>query len=240
LSKPERIHKILSAFGIASRREAEVMITGGRVCINGIIAETGQSVTPGLDTITVDGIEISEKPDHVYLMLNKPKGFITTVTDDRGRRTVMDLVKDADSRIYPIGRLDLNSEGLLLFTNDGEFANKIMHPSYNKPKTYLVEVRGNIDAALELLRKPITIDNHTVCATSVDLENRKAGIGGILKITIAEGRNRQIRKMCTACGLTVKSLKRISIGSLKLDTLKTGHWRHLTDNEIIMMGQDLT
>jgi 23S rRNA pseudouridine2605 synthase len=232
LSKPERIHKILSAFGIASRREAEVMIAEGRVCINGIKAVIGQSVTPGHDTITVDGIEMSEKPGHVYLMLNKPKGYITTVTDDRGRKTVMQLVEDAVTRVYPVGRLDLNTEGLLLLTNDGEFANKIMHPSYNKPKTYLVEARGDIDKALELLRKPIEIDNHTVRAISVDLESKKAGIGGVLKITIAEGRNRQIRKMCTACGLTVKSLKRISICALELGSLKLGHWRNLTNDEV--------
>jgi 23S rRNA pseudouridine2605 synthase len=231
LNKPERIHKILAAQGIASRRKAEGLIDEGRVCINGVIAVKGQCAIPGLDLITVDGTPLADKPEHVYLMLNKPKGYLTTVTDDRGRKTVMELVRDAGSRIYPIGRLDLNSEGLLLFTNDGDFANKVMHPSNNKQKSYLVEVRGDIDTAIDLLRKPIIIDNHTVCAVSVELIDKKSN-AGTLKITIVEGRNRQIRKMCTTCGLSVKSLKRISIGQLELDTLRTGYWRYLTNEEV--------
>jgi len=233
-AKPERIQKILSAHGVVSRREAERLIAAGRVCINGIKASIGQSAVPGRDLITVDGFQPAEKPDHVYLMLNKPKGCITAVTDDRGRKTVMELVKDVGIRIYPIGRLDFNTEGLLLFTNDGDFANKIMHPSFNKQKTYLVNVRGDIDAAIELLRKPIEIDGHTVRAADVESVDRKDNTG-TLKITIVEGRNRQIRKMCNACGLTVKSLKRISIGSLELGTLKRGHWRYLSDNEVRMI-----
>jgi 23S rRNA pseudouridine2605 synthase len=231
LNKPERIHKILSAFGIASRREAEKMIAEGRVYVNGSVAALGQSATPKIDLITVDGVEIYERPENVYLMLNKPVGYITTVNDDRGRKTVMDLVKDAGSRIYPIGRLDLTSEGLLLFTNDGNFANKIMHPSFDKKKTYLVEVRGDVETALKLLRKPMEIDNHTICAFTVE-EIKKTSNTGTLKITITEGRNRQIRKMCNFCNLTVKSLKRISIGQLELDNLQTGHWRYLTDEEV--------
>jgi len=231
---PERIHKILSACGVASRREAERLITEGRVYVNGIKATIGQNVIRGFDLITVDGTPIAEKPEHIYLMLNKPRGYITTVTDDRSRKTVMELVKDASTRIYPIGRLDLNSEGLLLFTNDGYFANKVMHPSNNKQKTYLVEVRGDITTAVELLQKPIEIDNHTVHALNVDIESKKKN-GGTLKIAIAEGRNRQIRKMCTACGLTVKSLKRISIGALELSNLKSGSWRYLTDDEVKML-----
>ena len=231
----KRIQKVLSAHGAASRREAERMISEGRVSINGIIATIGQGVDPEHDLITIDGIKIAEKPDHVYLMLNKPKGYLTTVTDDRGRKTVMELVKDAGSRIYPVGRLDLNSEGLLLFTNDGEFANKVMHPSYNKQKSYLVEAQGDIGTAIELLRKPLKIDDRIVCAVSVELVDASSN-RGVLKITIVEGRNRQIRKMCTACGLMVKSLKRILIGSLELGTLKTGCWRYLTDDEVNMVG----
>jgi 23S rRNA pseudouridine2605 synthase len=207
------------------------MILEGRVFINGITAKTGQSACPEVDLITVDGTALVKKPDHIYLMLNKPRGYLTTVTDDRGRNTVMELVNDAGSRVYPVGRLDFNSEGLLLLTNDGDFANKIMHPSFSKQKTYLVEVRGDIDLAIELLRKPITIDDHTVCAAGVDLES-KNGNSGVLKVTIVEGRNRQVRKMCNACGLTVKSLKRILIGPLELGNLKTGNWRYLTYDEL--------
>jgi len=229
VKKPERIQKILSAYGVTSRREAERLIAEGHVSVNGIMAIIGQSATPGLDKITVDGVEITAKPDFIYLMLNKPKGCLTTVTDDRGRKTVMDLVKDAGTRIYPVGRLDFNSEGLLLFTNDGSFANKIMHPSFDKYKTYLVDARGDVETALDLLRKPIKIDDHIVCAVSVDVESKKGNDGGIFRITIAEGRNRQIRKMCNACGLVVKSLKRIAIGQLELGNLKCGHWRYLTD-----------
>jgi 23S rRNA pseudouridine2605 synthase len=236
LSKPERIHKILSATGIASRREAENMIAEGRVFVNGIKATIGQCVIPELDQITVDGIEIAEKPDHAYLMLNKPKGYITTVNDDRGRKTVMQLVKDAETRVYPIGRLDLNSEGLLLFTNDGEFANRVMHPSFNNQKTYLVDVRGDIETAIELLLNPIEIDDHTVSAVSVEVVSSKNNCGTI-KITVSEGRNRQIRKMCSACGLTVKSLMRISIGLLELGNLKPGNWRYLTNDEKVRMLQ---
>jgi 23S rRNA pseudouridine2605 synthase len=231
LNKRQRIQKILSARGIASRRKAEKMILEGRVCINGIKATIGQSATPEIDKITVDGIELDTEPEHVYLMLNKPAGYLTTVDDDRGRKTVMELIRDAGTRIYPIGRLDLNTEGLLLFTNDGNFANEIMHPSFNKQKTYLVNIRGDITTAVELLRKPIIIDDYTVCATAVEIVNKTENTGTI-KIEIAEGRNRQIRKMCTACNLTVKSLKRISIGSLELGTLKPGHWRYLTDEEV--------
>jgi 23S rRNA pseudouridine2605 synthase len=231
LNKPQRLHKILSAHGITSRRKAEKLIDEGRVCINGIKATIGQSANPEIDLITVDGAAIAKEPEHVYLILNKPSGYLTTVSDDRGRKTVMELVRDAGSRIYPVGRLDLNSEGLLLFTNDGDFANKVMHPSQNKQKTYLVEARGDIDKAVELLRKPIEIDGHIVCAISAEVIE-KTNRTGILKITILEGRNRQIRKMCDVCGLTVKSLKRISIGKLELGTLKTGHWRYLTNDEV--------
>ena len=229
--KPERLQKFLSNNGVAARREAEKMIIEGRVCINGVPATLGQSVVPGVDHVLVDGKPLVLTTVPIYLMLNKPAGYLSTVRDERGRRTVMELVSDAGGRIYPVGRLDLDTEGLLLFTNDGDFANAIMHPSFSILKSYEVTVRGDVNRAVELLRLPVSIDNYTVTAQSVKLNETFHG-GGRLIITISEGRNRQIRKMCATCGLSVDRLKRISIGELKLGSLKTGNWRHLTDDEI--------
>jgi len=221
----------LSSHGITSRRNAEKLILEGRVFVNGERASLGQTADPENDSITVDGALLKSKSKPVYLMLNKPVGYLTTASDDRGRKTVMDLVTDVSCRVYPVGRLDINSTGLLLFTNDGEFANKVMHPSYNKHKTYIVEVSGDVDKAADLMRKPVKIDDHAVLAISVE-SSGKNDQGGILKIVVSEGRNRQVRKMCAACGVVVKSLKRTSIGSLELGDLKNGKWRFLTDDEV--------
>jgi len=234
--KMERIHKIIAANSKCSRREAEKKITDGRVCVNGTPATIGQSARLGIDVITVDGTVMTAVSKRIYLMLNKPCGYLCAVKDKRGRKTVMELVEDAEGFVFPVGRLDLNSKGLLLFTNDGEFANKIMHPSFNLQKTYEVKVTGNVDEAAVLLREPLEIDGYTVTAVSVKV-NGKTINGGLLTITIAEGRNRQIRKMCCLCGLKVDSLKRISIGNLKLGKLKNGHWRYLTDKEVLSFGE---
>ena len=233
--KPERVQKILSSYGVASRRSAEKMISDGRVSINGVRATLGQSAVVGRDEIAVDGVPLTSQDEHVYIMLNKPCGYITTVTDIRGRSTVMDLVTEVKCRIYPVGRLDKDSEGLLLFTNDGDFANSIMHPSFGKQKTYQVEVRGDVQKALLLLRQPVVIDGNTVHAQSVEL-SEKSEHGGTLQISISEGRNRQVRKMCAVCGLSVKNLKRISIGSLTLGDLTSGQWRFLTNEEVSAIG----
>jgi len=230
-STPERLQKILSAHGIASRREAERMILAGRVSVNGIIATLGQSAQFGKDDILVDDVPLGVKNKQEYLMLNKPRGYLTTVSDIRGRKTVMELIKDVHCRVYPVGRLDMDSEGLLLFTNDGDFANSIMHPSFNKQKTYEVEVIGDVCNAVDLLHHPVMIDNKTVRALRVSLL-KKTDTGGILSISIAEGRNRQVRKMCFKCGVTVTSLKRTSIGSLELGDLQSGKWRYLNDEEV--------
>jgi len=234
-AKPERIQKIISAYGAASRRNAEKMIIDGRVFINGVRAVIGQSAVFGVDIVSIDGVALSKKDEYVYIMLNKPRGYLTTVNDDRGRRTVMELLTDVSSRVYPVGRLDLNSEGLLIFTNDGEFANAVMHPSYNKLKTYEVEVQGDIKNALDLLKQPIKISTHTVHAENVEII-KHSGERGFIRISIVEGRNRQVRKMCVSCGLSVKSLRRISIGSLKLGDLKIGNWRYLTKEEVSALG----
>ena len=232
----QRLQKILSAFGVASRREAERLIQDGRVCVNDSVAVLGQSALCGVDRITVDGVPLACKEQFVYIMMNKPRGYLTTMTDDRGRSTVMELLQDINIRVYPIGRLDLNTEGLLLFTNDGEFANSVAHPSFNKTKTYQVRVRGNASEAVQLLTKPIEVDGRMVRAVKAELISESAK-GGVLEITINEGRNRQIRKMCAQTGVVVLKLKRISIGELKLGTLETGKWRYLTTKEVKAFGK---
>ena len=228
---PERIQKILSSHGIASRREAEMKIREGRVTIDGKPAALGQKAEFGSSEIAVDNIPISAKDDYIYIMLNKPRGYVTTTADERGRKTVMDLITEVSTRLYPVGRLDINSEGLLLLTNDGQFANIMTHPSYNKTKTYIVEVSGDAAAAVPALRSPVKIDSQIVRAAAVKLVASAPG-RGTLRISIHEGRNRQIRKMCEMCGLKVLYLKRIAIGSLTLGSLKAGKWRCLTPAEV--------
>jgi len=186
--------------------------------------------------ITIDGEPLDTRKSRVYLMLNKPRGYLSTVKDQRNRKNVMELVTDVGVRVYPVGRLDMDSEGLLLFTNDGGFANIIMHPSFNKQKTYEVKAQGDAEKAAALLRAPIEIDGYTVKAVSIEIIN-KTEEGGTLLITISEGRNRQIRKMCGKCGLIVKSLKRISIGDIKLGSLESGCWRYLTNKEVESVGK---
>ena len=227
----ERLHKIMSAHGVASRREAECMILSGRVTVNGETALPGGKAAPGRDEIMIDGRALKQKNKPVYIMLNKPRGFVTTMRDDRGRKTVLDLVSGAGSRVYPVGRLDMYSEGLLLMTNDGKFADAVIHPSNEKTKVYETTVIGNIASALGMMRAPMKIDGRFICAESVE-QIRKTPDGGVLRIAIHEGRNRQIRKMCEKHGLEVKTLRRTAIGALVLGGLKPGQWRHLTPDEI--------
>ena len=230
----QRIQKILSAHGVASRREAEKMIAQGRVTVNGAAAKTGDGADADTDEILVDGVLLQPKSKPLYIMLNKPRGYVTTMKDEQGRKTVTQLVCDLDERVYPVGRLDINTEGLLLMTNDGDFANAVMHPSFCVHKTYEVHVRGDIESAAQALRLPMTIDGHALRAVCVSIQKRAQG-GGILSITISEGRNRQIRKMCAQNSIDVLSLKRVSVGPLKLGSLPAGKWRHLTRDEIIMI-----
>ena len=227
---PARIQKILSAHGVASRRQAEQMILAGRVTVNGKPAVIGQSAQFGHDEIAVDCVPLMPVRELMYIMLNKPRGYITTVSDDRGRKTVMDLVADTGTRVFPVGRLDKDTEGLLLLTNDGHFANAVAHPSNCLMKTYEVRIRGETAGAEEKLSQRMEIDSHIVHAASVVLAERTEN-GAVLHITISEGRNRQIRKMCTKCGFEVLSLMRLSIGPLGLGSLEKGKWRHLTKKE---------
>ena len=230
----ERLQKIISTAGLMSRRAAEECITAGRVKVNGLVASLGDKADPDLDTILVDGVPLPKTGDKVYIMLNKPKGFVTTLSDEKGRNNVSDLVKSLGQRIYPVGRLDMYSEGLLIMTNDGDFANRVMHPSHQIDKTYLTQVKGDdIGLRIEYLRQPMDIDGYWIGPAEVDIVGLIPG-GAEICITIHEGRNRQVRKMCQQAGLKVLKLCRIREGHLELGDLPVGKWRHLTAEEIEM------
>lgn len=223
----ERLQKLISAAHIASRRAAEQMIMQGRVTVNGRVASLGESADPAVDTVLVDGKPLTLCEAHTYIMLNKPRGFVTTLSDEQGRRTVADLVRDAGVRLYPVGRLDLDSDGLLIMTDDGELANALMHPRHVVDKVYRTEVEGDVEAALPILRSAMEIDGYRIRPATVEVAGEC-----VLHITIHEGRNRQVRKMCAAAGLRVRRLTRISEGPLSLGELPLGKWRLLTENEI--------
>lgn len=228
-----RIQKMIADSGYCSRRKAEALMSQGRVKVNGRPVKLGDKC--GFrDIITIDGerIYMPKKKNFIYIMLNKPRGYVTTVSDELDRRCVMDLISDIDERVYPVGRLDRNSEGLLLFTNDGEFANSIMHPSRHISKTYRVTVRPDIsDEQLVQLAEGVEIDGRKTLPANVVVKEKQQG-RVVLMITIKEGRNRQIRKMCEAVGLEVARLRRVSVGPLKLGMLKPGTWRELTAEEL--------
>ena len=230
----ERLQKIISARGITSRRKAEEMIERGRVTVNGERAFLGDKADPELDEIAVDGKIITEKSDLVYIMLNKPRGYVTTVKDERGRKTVMELVEDAGTRVYPVGRLDMASEGLLIFTNDGDFANRLMHPSHQVEKEYVVRVDGDVDAGLTVLLSPMELDGKPVKKPKVEVLEDRGG-SGTLSIVIHEGRNRQVRRMCEQAGLKVKRLIRVREGELSLGRLRRGEWRTLDKDELELL-----
>lgn len=227
----ERLQKILSARGVASRRKAEEYITNGRIQVNGRVAQLGDSADPDIDEILLDGRPLPSSENHVYIMLNKPRGYVTTLSDDKGRQNVAQLVDDCGIRVYPVGRLDMDSEGLLLLTNDGDFANRLMHPKHEVNKTYEVSVRGYHDAALALLRRPIVLDGYPIHKPQVKLVRAESDRAKLL-VTIHEGRNRQVRRMCEAAGMQVLRLRRIQEGSLSLGNLSLGKWRYLTEEEL--------
>jgi len=227
----ERLQKILSARGVASRRKAEQWLLDGRVTVNGIKASIGDSADPEQDRILVDGKPLPDAEHKIYLMLNKPRGFVTTLSDEMGRPTVAELVSGCGQRVYPVGRLDYDSEGLLLLTNDGDFANALMHPKKEVNKTYLVWVSGFHEAATSLVSRSIVLDGYRIRPPKVKLL-RFEGDRAKFQITIHEGRNRQIRRMCEAAGMSVTRLRRIKEGTLSLGNLKSGTWRYLTEEEL--------
>ena len=232
----ERIQKIISASGMMSRRAAEKLISEGKVLVNGTKAELGSKADADIDIITVNGVKLSHGDNKsVYIMLNKPKGYVTTVKDEQDRRTVMELLKDVPCRVYPVGRLDMYSEGLLIFTNDGEMANKLMHPSGEVTKTYRVTVKGDKFAhASIIMRQPIEIDGVKTKSADVKLLEDN-GDTALFEIKIHEGKNRQIRRICENAGLKVMRLIRISEGGLRLGDLPKGHWRYLTEDETALL-----
>ena len=231
---PERLQKILSARGIASRRKAEEMIAAGVVKVNGRVALLGETADPDTDEILVNGNPLPKKERYVYILLNKPRGYVTTLSDEKGRPNAAQLVADCGIRVYPVGRLDMDSEGLLLFTNDGAFANALMHPKHEVKKTYLVWTNGYAPGAEVCLSKSITLDGYTIRPPKVKLlkaEGQKAKF----QVTIHEGRNRQVRRMCEAAGMYCTRLRRIKEGSLSLGELPVGKWRYLTEEEVVQL-----
>ena len=227
----ERLQKILSARGVASRRTAETWIQQGRVMVNGIPARLGDTADPEQDEILLDGKPLPRGREPVYILLNKPRGYVTTLSDEQGRPNAAQLVADCGVRVYPVGRLDMDSEGLLLFTNDGAFANALMHPKHQVKKTYDVWVTGYVPGAEIRLARPIELDGYTIRKPEVKLLKAE-GNRARLRVTIHEGRNRQIRRMCQAAGMTVTRLRRIREGSLSLGDLAPGAWRYLTREEV--------
>ena len=227
----ERIQKIMASRGVASRRASEELILQGRVTCNGQVCGLGDRADPEKDTILVDGRPLPSTPDAIYILLHKPRGYVTTLSDEKGRKNVSQLVSDCPQRVYPVGRLDMDSEGLLLLTNDGELANHLMHPSHVVDKVYQVWVQGFSPEGLERLSQPIELDGYRIRKPNVKCQKR-TGDKALLQITIHEGRNRQIRRMCAIAGMDVQRLKRIREGSLSLGQLPLGKWRYLTKEEV--------
>lgn len=229
----ERLQKILASRGVCSRRKAEELIAAGHVRVNGQTASLGDSADADADEILLDGKPLPSQGEYVYIMLHKPRGYVTTLSDEKGRKNAAELVAGCGIRVYPVGRLDMDSEGLLLFTNDGNFANSLMHPKHEVDKTYRVIVDGWTAEGLERLKKPVTLDGYTIRAPGVKLVRPPRADGRAeLLVTIHEGRNRQVRRMCAMAGMEVRRLIRVSEGGLSLGTLPRGQWRYLTPEEV--------
>ena len=232
--EPIRISKYFTDCGVMSRRAADAAVENGEVKINGLTAVLGQKVTPGVDEVTWKGkkITLPTTPAKMTIMLNKPRGYLTTLSDDKGRHTVAELVADAGVRLYPVGRLDMDSDGLLLLTNDGDLANRLSHPSHNVDKVYLAYVDGHVTSEqMTGMTRPIEIDGKMTSPARV----RKAAQTAVetaLEVTIHDGRNRQVRRLCEREGLRVLKLTRVSEGTLLLGDLEEGKWRRLSDKEI--------
>lgn len=227
----ERLQKILSAHAVASRRKAEELIAAGQVTVNGIPARLGDTADPESDEILVSGKPLPGREKIVYILLNKPRGYVTTLSDERGRPDVTQLVQDCGVRVYPVGRLDMDSEGLLLLTNDGDFANALMHPKHEVEKTYETWVTGYTPGGEVRLARPIALDGYTIRTPKVRLLKAEGDRARFL-VTIHEGRNRQVRRMCEAAGMHCIRLRRIQEGALRLGDLPQGKWRYLTGEEV--------
>ncbi len=227
----ERVQKIIARAGVCSRRAAEELLRQGRVCINGCVAALGDQADAEIDEITVDGKELHAAPEAVYLMLHKPRGYVTTLKDEYGRKTAAELVADCGERVFPVGRLDKESEGLLLFTNDGALMQQLIHPSGEVEKTYHVTVRGDLENAPQRLSALRDVEGEPIRPAQVrELERRSKEL--VLEIVIHEGKNRQIRRMCRQCGMEVVRLQRVAEHTLTLGDLTPGKWRYLTNDEV--------
>ena len=231
----QRLQKILSNYGVASRRKAEQMILDRRVRVNGNTASLGDVADDEEDVIEVDGVRLKKQPERIVLMLNKPRGYVCTLADEKGRKNVAELVSGCGARVYPVGRLDLNSEGLLLLTNDGELANRLTHPKKEVDKVYLVWLSHYIPGCEDSIGSPIEIDGRKTSPAKVETIKRD-GDTALLRITIHEGRNRQIRRLCERANVTVTRLRRVAEGALQLGDLKVGQWRVLTEEEIAKLA----
>ncbi len=223
----ERLQKLLSAAGICSRRRAEEYILAGRVTVNGRQAQLGDRADPVRDCVEVDGVPLSAPGGHTYIMLNKPRGYVTTLSDEKGRKTVAQLVTDCSARVWPVGRLDMDSEGLLLLTDDGELTHRLTHPSHEVEKEYRVWVRGDVDQALPVLSASVWSDGEELTADQVERTGPQT-----LTVVIHQGKNRQVRRMCAAAGLKVERLQRVREGKVRLGGLKLGKWRPLSVMEL--------
>ena len=228
----ERLQKLISASGLTSRRGAEDWITAGRVTVNGRVAALGDKADLSRDQVLVDGRPLpqEENKQRTYLMLNKPRGYVSTLSDEKGRKTVAQLVSGCGCRVWPVGRLDMDSEGLLLLTDDGALTHALLHPSHEVEKEYRVWVEGDVDAALPVLRGPMELDGYALRPARVTPAGE-----GVLSVVIHEGRNRQVRRMCAAAGLRVRRLQRVREGELCLGALPVGAWRHLTGEELCLL-----
>ena len=230
----ERLQKIIAQYGFASRRAAEKLILDGEVYVNGEMATLGMKADPERDWITVCGELVGEQDEKVYIMLYKPRGYVTTANDEKGRKTVLDLIGDIGVRVYPVGRLDLNSEGLLILTNDGDFTYKMTHPSGEKKKVYHVTVSGR-EVDISGLSESMEIDGYRIKGADVKILKKRED-SFVLAVTISEGRNRQIRKMCEQCNLKVLRLKRVAEGGLSLGKLRPGEWRYIEEEELKILN----
>ncbi len=237
MAKPERLQKFMARCGVASRREAENIILSGRVRVNKkVVTELGTKIDEDNDKVFLDGELILPEKKLYYIMLNKPKGYITTAKDEFDRKTVLELVSDIEARLYPVGRLDYESEGLLLLTNDGDFAYKMTHPTQHIPKKYHAVVEGTADLGHVMkLRQGVEIDGYLTKPAKVEIADTRERTTQ-LNITISEGKNRQIRRMCEAVGLPVIKLTRVSVGAVSLGNLPKGKWRHLTEAEVNLLN----
>ena len=228
----ERLQKILSAAGLCSRRQAEAWLQAGRVTVNGVPAALGDRADRDRDLIAVDGKPLTAVPEKVYLLLHKPRGYVTTLSDERGRPTAAALTADCGARVYPVGRLDMDSEGLLLMTNDGDFAQRMAHPRHRREKEYQVTVSGSLPGCDRRLEALTALEDGTPIAPAQVRVLRRNGETWVLSVTICQGLNRQIRRMCAQAGLTVRRLRRVREGSLLLGDLPPGKWRSLTAAEV--------